>query len=179
MHKYNSTINNVFSVQLRLACREFISNFWIAFFNYFPLVISVFFCCCFRITRRFMLRRRNELNRCPGPAPRSPLLCTPLLQWLRTQGGLAKFASLLIRLRNVLSDFVKKMQNFQRISSRKLCTEFLSVNILAACLMFITRFCSDEERTWVGLLDWTYSECHRESEDSLFLQLLEAFLIRW
>jgi len=23
-------------------------------------------------------------------------------------------------------------------------------------LMFITRFCSDEERTWFGLLDWTF-----------------------
>jgi len=64
MRKYNSTINNVFSVQLGLACREIVSNFWIAFFSYFPLVISVFFCCCFRITRRFMLRRKNELNIC-------------------------------------------------------------------------------------------------------------------
>jgi len=26
MRKFNSTINNVFSVQLRLACREFVSK---------------------------------------------------------------------------------------------------------------------------------------------------------
>jgi len=26
MRKYNSTINNVFSLQLRLACREFVSK---------------------------------------------------------------------------------------------------------------------------------------------------------
>jgi len=37
-------------------------SFWIAFFNYFPLVIDVFFYCYFRITRRFMLRSKNELN---------------------------------------------------------------------------------------------------------------------
>jgi len=58
---------------------------------------------------------------------------------------------------------VKTVQNFQRISLKKLYAEFLCVNILA---MFnvITRFCIDEKRTWVGLLDWTYCECHRESQ---------------
>jgi len=29
--------------------------------------------------------------------------------------------------------------------------------------MLTSRICSDEERTWVSLLDWTYCECHRES----------------
>jgi len=37
-------------------------SFWIALFDYFPLVINVFFYCYFRIIRRFMLRSKNELN---------------------------------------------------------------------------------------------------------------------
>ena len=40
-----------------LTCRESVGNFYVTFFT----VIEVFL-CCFRITRRFMLRSQNELN---------------------------------------------------------------------------------------------------------------------
>ena len=48
----------------------------------------------------------------------------------------------------------------------------LSASISQPCLMFITRFCSDEERTWFSLL-LDISQCHRESQ-----QLLEAHPFR-
>jgi len=61
MREYNSAINNVFSVQLFLACREFVSKLLNCVFQ-FSSVISVFFYYYFRISRLLMLRSKNELN---------------------------------------------------------------------------------------------------------------------
>jgi len=102
-----------------------------------------------------------------------------LHQWVRTQGELAKFGSLLICLRTVLSDRVSitKMQNFPRNSSKKLYTEFFCVSILA---MFNVYYCNDDERTW--LLCWTrHMLCvlEKAKDRAMLVQLLEAFLIRW
>jgi len=64
------------------------------------------------------------------------------------------------------------MQNFQRISSKKPYTEFsVCVNISA---LFITRFCSDEERTWFALLEWTFLNVIEKAKyRAMILQLLD------
>jgi len=44
--------------------------------------------------------------------------------------------------------------------------------------MFITMFCSDEERTWFGLLDWTFVNIiEKAKHKAMLLQLLEAYPI--
>jgi len=41
-------------------------------------------------------------------------------------------------------------------------------------------FCSDEERTWIGLLDWTFLNVIEKAKNrAMLLQLLQAHLIRW
>jgi len=59
-----STINNVFSVQLHLACRDFVSKLLncflqLVFFGDQRLLLLLF---QDHITSRFMLRSKNELN---------------------------------------------------------------------------------------------------------------------
>jgi len=52
----------LFSVQLRLVCRECVGKRLNCFLPLFSPVIEVFFRCYFRNTRRFMLRSKDELN---------------------------------------------------------------------------------------------------------------------
>jgi len=70
------------------------------------------------------------------------------------------------------------MQNFQRISSKRLYIELLCLNILGM-FMFITRCCSDEEE--LGLVCWTehiLNVIEKAKDRAVLMQLLEAFLIR-
>jgi len=53
------------------------------------------------------------------------------------------------------------------------------VNVLAIFILYDKVLC-DEERTWFGLLDWTFLSVIEKAKDSaMLLQLLEANPIRW
>ena len=103
-------------------------------------------------------------------------------QWIRTQGGSAKFGSLLIRLRNVLSDRVsaKKMQKF----AEELFEETILRGLLRQYLGHVQ--CSWQSfammKKELGLVCWTehmLSVIEKAKDKAMLLQLVEAFLIRW
>jgi len=61
-------------------------------------------------------------------------------------------------------------------------TAFQHLFLNTALLMFVTRFCSDEERTRFVLLDWTFlNVIEKAMERVVLLQAnqLEWFLKRW
>jgi len=91
-------------------------------------------------------------------------LFNSFLQRLRTQGGLAEFGRLLIYLGNVLSHCVCD-------ENAKFPKDLLEETVYRVALPQYLRHVYVYykvlqwwRRTWVGLLDWTYSECHRESQ---------------
>ena len=61
-------------------------------------------------------------------------------------------------------------------------TAFQHLFLSTTLLMFVTRFCSDEEKTRFVLLDWTFLNVIEKAKDRVVLlqaYLLEWFLMRW